>query len=48
VKVLCTSNSEAEKELERTCCAREQFVKACVREKNGGEETTREAKDGHD
>jgi len=25
--VLCTSNSEAEKELDRTCCAREQLLK---------------------
>ena len=46
--MLCTSNSEAEKELDRTCCMREQFVKACVRGKNGGEEIKREAKDGHD
>jgi len=30
------------------CCAREQFVKACVRGKNSGEETKREARDGHD
>jgi hypothetical protein len=46
-EVLCTCNSEAEKELDR-CCAREQFVRAYVREKNSGEETKREAKDGHD
>jgi hypothetical protein len=33
--------------LDRTCCAREQFVKARVRGKSVGEETKREAKDGH-
>jgi hypothetical protein len=36
------------KELDRTCCAREQIVKACDRGKNGLEESKREAKDGHD
>jgi hypothetical protein len=42
------NNKEAEKELDRTCCTREQFVKADDRGKNDMTETKREAKDGYD
>jgi hypothetical protein len=36
------------KELDRAYYAREQFAEACDRGKDGGQETKREAEDGHD